>query len=341
MQRMSNDEPSPIDPPRTAGQPFARQGPEPSNDADARARVAAIDVGSNAIRFLAGTLDGAGGMETLAFDRAAVRLGHDVFVSGHIGPAIMDATVAALVRFRRRMDELDITRYRAVATSAVRDSANGSDLVDRVRGEAGIVLETISGTEEAELVHRAVRSRVPMKTRPWLLIDIGGGSVEITLADRGGILETASHAAGAVRLLEQHGSEDVDALRHAVEARAAALPLPQHDAASIEGVVATGGNSDALADLNSLEADEQAASRLTLDALHATIERLAAASIEERMSWGLRADRADVILPAAIIYEQLCRRAGCDALWIPRVGVREGVILDVAKHRSVGRITSD
>lgn len=335
---MSNDEPSSIDLPRRTGQPFAGQGTEPRQGDDLRARVAAIDLGSNAIRFLAGELDGAGGMETLAFDRAAVRLGHDVFVSGRIGPAIMDATVAALVGFRRRMDELGITRYRAVATSAVRDSANGADLIERVRSAAGIVLETISGTEEAELVHRAVRSRVPMDARPWLLIDIGGGSVEITLADGGGILDTASYAAGAVRLLEEYGLEDVDTLRRAVEARAAALPLPQHDAGSIEGVVATGGNSDALADLNSLDPE---ASRLMLDALHATIERLAAASIEERMSWGLRADRADVILPAAIIYEQLCRRAGCDALWIPRVGVREGVILDVAKHRSVGRFTTD
>jgi exopolyphosphatase/guanosine-5'-triphosphate,3'-diphosphate pyrophosphatase len=298
-------------------------------------RAAAIDVGSNAIRFLAAEVDESGQLESLLFDRAAVRLGRDVFEHGRIGDELMDAAVDALVRFRRRMDELGITQYRAVATSAVRDSANGTDLIARTRRAAGIALEVIDGTEEAELVVRAVRARVPMGREPWLLVDIGGGSVEVTLADARRTLKTASYPLGAVRLLEHYDAGDAAGARRVIEAQVDAIPLPDEAGRAVGGFVATGGNADALADLLELEPDDGATARLSLELLCETIERLAAASIEERLSWGLRPDRADVILPAAIVYQRLCTRARCDEIWIPRVGVREGVILDVAKHRSV------
>ncbi len=335
---MRNDDSRSIDPAGAAGHPYPIRRSHEQDAAPQRAeplRAAAIDVGSNAIRFLAAELDASGGLATLAYDRAAVRLGHDVFETGRIGSELLEAAVAALVQFRERMDDLGITRYRAVATSAVRESANGQKLIERARTAAGIVLETIGGVEEAELVLRAVRAHVPIASAPWLLVDIGGGSVEITLADAERILDTASHPAGAVRLLEQYGDGDAADLRRAIETRVAALPLPGVAGPAVAGFVATGGNSDALADLREPQLDDRGVSRLSLGWLRKTIERLAAASLEERMSCGLRADRADVILPAAIIYEGLCTRARCDELWIPRVGVREGVILDVAKHRSV------
>src|SRR5690606_15323859 len=195
-------------------------------------------------------------------------------------------SVDALVRFRRRMDELGITQYRAVATSAVRDSANGTDLIARTRRAAGIALEVIDGTEEAELVVRAVRARVPMGREPWLLVDIGGGSVEVTLADARRTLKTASYPLGAVRLLEHYDAGDAAGARRVIEAQVDAIPLPDEAGRAVGGFVATGGNADALADLLELEPDDGATARLSLELLCETIERLAAASIEERLSWG-------------------------------------------------------
>ncbi len=338
---MRNDDPPPIAPDPRAGHPFARSEPtraETGGDAPAAdatpLRAAAIDVGSNAIRFLAAELDGPR-LPTLAFDRAAIRLGRDVFENGRIGAELMDAAVEALARFRQRMDDLGLTRYRAVATSAVRDSANGADLVARAQAAAGLTLETIDGTEEAELVLRAVRAHVPMDDAPWLLVDIGGGSVELTVASAQRMMSSASHPLGAVRLLREYGGADAAAFRRAIEARVSQVPLPPEAAAGVGDVVTTGGNADALGDLLELDRDERGVSRLGVPLLRETIDRIAAASLEERMSWGLGADRADVILPAAIIYERLCTRVRCDELCIPRVGVREGVILDASRHRSV------
>ncbi|HEX8905841.1 MAG TPA: hypothetical protein VF771_13405, partial [Longimicrobiaceae bacterium] len=162
-------------------------------------RVAAVDVGSNAIRFLAAEFTALGTYEVLEEERVPVRLGHDVFLTGRLTPEAMDAAVQAIAGFRARMEALGIENYRAVATSATRESRNGTDLVARIRREAGIELEVITGQEEARLVYLAVANRVGFGDDKWITVDVGGGSVEVSLVDASGILWSESHVMGSVR----------------------------------------------------------------------------------------------------------------------------------------------
>ncbi|MBW3631180.1 MAG: hypothetical protein KY464_18085, partial [Gemmatimonadetes bacterium] len=216
-------------------------------------RVAGIDIGSNAIRFLAAEFTGRESFETLEYVREPIRIGRDAFHSQVIGQPVMDAAVSAIARMRERMDALDVSGYRAVATSAVRDSRNGEEFVERVWRECGIKVETITGTEEAHLVWLAVRGRIDLGDRQWVLVDLGGGSVEISLVDGEKLRWSESHPLGTVRLLEELGDtsdESPDRVRRRLEDHTAMLRISaitkQVDAA---GMVATGGNMEALAEL--------------------------------------------------------------------------------------------
>src|ERR1041385_7413512 len=116
-------------------------------------------------------------------DRAPVRLGHSVFQAGGIDKESMSAAVTALKAFHRRLDDLKVGHVRAVATSAVREAANQREFLLRARREAKLKIDVIHGAEEARLAHAAVRTRIPMGRSPWMIMDLGGGSVEVSLAD--------------------------------------------------------------------------------------------------------------------------------------------------------------
>ena len=116
-------------------------------------------------------------------ERVPIRLGHQVFLTGRLAPETMDATVEAFQRFRKYLQQFDIEHYRAVATSAVREARNGPLLVERIERETGIRLKAITGSEEARLVHLAVGARIDLEGGRWLLVDLGGGSVELSLVD--------------------------------------------------------------------------------------------------------------------------------------------------------------
>lgn len=166
-------------------------------------RVASIDAGSNAMRMLAAEFTDASRYTVLASERFPLRLGHDVFLTGKISGESIRATVECLGGFARRFKELGVGLVRGVATSAVRESRNAEELLYRVKDETGLSLERISGYEEARLVYLAVRNRVHIGEEQWVLADLGGGSVEVSLVDEKGILWSESHSMGSVRLLEE------------------------------------------------------------------------------------------------------------------------------------------
>jgi exopolyphosphatase/guanosine-5'-triphosphate,3'-diphosphate pyrophosphatase len=296
-------------------------------------RVGGIDVGSNAIRFLAAEFVSAVDYRVLAESREAVRLGHEVFLSGKLARETMEAAVEAIAGFRLQMHELGIEHYRAVATSATRESRNGEEFVARVRREAGIDLEVITGTEEARLVYEAVRAQVPFGKRKWLLVDLGGGSVEVSLVDSAAILWSESHTMGSVRLLEElaGSGEEPGRFQRLLEEYASTLRIPviakQWNPA---GLVATGGNIEALARLIGAEPGRGRVATLPLTELRAAIDKLSSLSFRQRVEQlGLREDRADVILPAAMVYERVATLAGVDAILVPAVGLKDGVLVDL------------
>jgi exopolyphosphatase/guanosine-5'-triphosphate,3'-diphosphate pyrophosphatase len=298
-----------------------------------RLRVAAVDVGSNAIRYVAAEAADDGALREIEGERLAVRLGADVFTRHRtLSAETMDAGVAALARVRRRMDDLGIVNYRAVATSAVRESRNGGAFVERVRRESGIHLETISGSEESHLVWLAVRARVPLGPSRWLMMDLGGGSVEVSVVDREGILWTESHTLGSVRLLqafeEEEESKDYQDL---LERYAHSLKVPSAVAEwNPVGAIATGGNIEALADLAESSKGDDGVTVLPVDDLRRVMDKLAKMKLQDRVKkLGLREDRADVILPAAVVYERVAELAGAREIVVPRVGLKEGLLLDL------------
>src|SRR6476620_12089543 len=179
-------------------------------------RFAALDLGSNALRLrIVEAHASASGREQLSLLpdagsswreivslRAPVRLGSEVFVTGKLAMASIGQACAALREFRQSMDDAKVDAYRATATSAVREASNGMTLVERARREAGIELEVIEGIEEARLIQLAVVRRLGLGDRRALLVDVGGGSTELTYLDRGQSAFSMSLPVGTVRLLE-------------------------------------------------------------------------------------------------------------------------------------------
>lgn len=305
-------------------------------------RMAAMDAGSNAIRFVAAEFSGTLRYRVIDSARTAVRLGTSAFRAGELEAALIDQAVSAFLSYRRRMDACGIQRYRAVATSAVRDSRNGDELVRRVRAETGIEVEPITGEEEARLVWTAVRSRMQDGQRAFVLVDLGGGSLEVSRVSGGRIRATGSHPLGTLRLLDVlrergQGPQEIRRFLDSSESMAAV----QSDLAAAGGatMIATGGNIEALAKIaGSPKAGSGPDGGLrVLDSarLREVIDLLAERSPEERMErWSLRPDRADVILPAGMIYARVASSLGAERILVPGVGVKEGILLDLRSLRS-------
>ncbi len=299
-------------------------------------RIGCVDTGSNAIRFFAAEFHEPGKYDTLAYERVPVRLGHEVFLTGRLAEKAMDGAVQAFVSFREKMADLELDTFRAVATSAVREAKNGYEFVGRILEESNIHLEVISGSEEARLVHLSVASRVNLTGGHWILADLGGGSVEVSLVDDMGMLWSESHTMGSVRLLERlsQAQPEPASFRALLSDYVSTLRIPAPAQYwSPAGFVATGGNIEALAKLAGSPKDPNGVSSVQVDALDSAIDLLGRLSFKERVTQlGLREDRADVILPAAMVYYHLARTAGASSILVPGVGVKEGILLDLAEE---------
>jgi exopolyphosphatase / guanosine-5'-triphosphate,3'-diphosphate pyrophosphatase len=303
-------------------------------------RVAAIDVGSNAIRFFAAEPDDREGLRVLGETRVAVRLGHGVFSSGQIDAAAAAEASAGLAAAARQMSELSIARYRAVATSAVRESRNRRAFVRQVRAASGLRLEVISGSEEIRLVHAAVRRRVPLGKDTWFLVELGGGSVEIALADDSRVSWSETHAMGAVRLKQMfvRGNSEPREFSRLIQEYAATIRLPAKIAErGVKGLLATGGNIESIARICQKNGGQPEGPRtLPVDAVREVIVKLSRMSVAARQKeYDLRADRADVLVPAAIVYAHIAERLGVTEIIIPGGGVREGIVYDLLAKQGV------
>jgi exopolyphosphatase / guanosine-5'-triphosphate,3'-diphosphate pyrophosphatase len=308
-------------------------------------RFAAIDVGSNALRLRvveatapsqaatadlppAAPLAPEGSWKDLATLRAPVRLGAEVFLSGRLAPASIGQACDALREFREEMDRWKVDAYRAIATSAVREAKNGATLVERARREAGIELETIEGIEEARLIQLAVTRRIPLGDRRALLVDVGGGSTELTLLDKGETAFTMSLPLGTVRMLEAYlkGAKTVDRgrerlLEEAID-RALGAALPQ--LGNVDVLVGTGGNVDTLCDLCPVKG---MARGIDVSSARSVFKKMCAMSNGERRdAYQLRPDRADTIVPATAIFLRLAYVLKAATIQAPGVGLAAGIL---------------
>jgi exopolyphosphatase / guanosine-5'-triphosphate,3'-diphosphate pyrophosphatase len=297
--------------------------------------IAAIDVGSNAIRMVVGHVSDDQQVEIIDSTRVPVRLGQDTFMSGQIGESAMQAAIDTFDRFRIVANQFGVVQMRAVATSSMREAENSDILIDRIARGSGIQLEIISGEEEARLIHLAVTKAVDLRDRDAILIDIGGGSVEVTISHADEITWSESYPIGTVRLLQRLGEDNVkrpftellreytESARHRIDRE-----LGGH---RVDLCVGTGGNIDEIGNLRKKFLKGESDDEISLDELKLLIDKLSDMDINERINkLNLRADRADVILPAAMVLHMIARVAHVKNILIPAVGLKDGVLWDIA-----------
>ena len=303
-------------------------------------KISAIDVGSNAMRMVVGEVDEAWRVNTIENIRLPVRLGQDVFSNGYLEEKTIQQTEEAFLRFKHVAESFNINRLRAVATSAAREAKNSDLLLDRIFRTSGIEIEIINGDEEARLIHSAVAHVLDLTNKRTLLIDIGGGSIEVTISTGRNIISTDSYSLGTVRLLEKLNGKNKSThpfgklVREYAEAARYHIEQDLGDE-KIQICAGTGGNVEEIGRLRQKLFKAESDRFVTLEELEKLIEQLDRMTYEERMrKLKLRPDRADVILPASIVLHLIASEAGVKQIAIPNVGLKDGILLDIAEDLS-------
>lgn len=301
-------------------------------------RLGAIDAGSNAIRMIIADATIPRSLVVLENLRVPVRLGHGPFTRGELDADTIAAAVDAFGRFRQLFEQHEVARYRAVATSAVRDAHNRDALLHRLYHEAGIELEVIDGDEEARLVRKAVLKAFAGHSPPGLVLDLGGGSLEVNVAAARG-WRSSSLPIGTVRLLETFGisgaigHEEAGMVRRYVATLLRSVPV--HLIPAEMPAAACGGNAEALARLFG-DIGPSGMPGLDLARLESALPALLDADVEQRMArFGIRRDRAEVIGVAALVFATVCRSLQVPRLVAPGVGIRDALLLDLAEELAV------
>lgn len=301
-------------------------------------RYAAIDVGTNTVLLL--VAERRGGAFVPVLERAEItRLGRGVDATGRLDPAAIRETVAAVAEFTRAARGLGAEGIVCVATSAARDASNGAAFFEAARAEAGVSPEVVSGDEEARLVWASAWRDFGVPGAPLAVLDVGGGSTELSFGDGPAPAGRTSLQVGAVRLTERHVRSDpvvsgeLSRLREA--AREAVRPLEplfreRRGAGRLVGVAGTVTTLSAVAQrLPAYDPERVHGSALGLDEVEALVLRLSAMSVKERAALpGMEPKRADVILAGAIVVAEAMRATGFDRLTVSDRGVRWGLLHD-------------
>ena len=299
--------------------------------------IAAIDAGSNGIRLIVGAIDAAGTVTESVSIREAVRLGADAFGAGALSETTIRAATDAFGRFADTMAAHGVKRYRAVATSATREATNGEALVERIRDATGIKLEIIDGLEEARLAFVGVSATIDLSGTNALMLDIGGGSLEVAAAIDGRAVGAESLPIGPVRLLERlkrerGGETDVPRYLEAYAGAVRHLIAAEFRGGPIDVCIGTGGNVVRMAELriDALgKAEGGVVEPTDLDALIPTL--LSMTPAERTARYGMRPDRADVIVPAMMLMRMAIAEAGVDRVLVPGTGLKEGLLREVVR----------
>ena len=303
-------------------------------------RFAAIDIGSNSVRQIVADVSPEGVITVVDEMKAAPRLGADVDATGVLGTQAMEAAAAAIGRMATLARQLGAERIEAVATSAVRDAANGAQFIARVRQESGLRLRVIDGADEARLSYLSALAHFDLGAGRTVVIDIGGGSLELALAADGVLDGLTSLPCGALRLTERFLAEGTTpralrALRK--EVRKALKPvIPRRDWRGAQ-VIGSGGTFTNLAGvhlarrgmLTARNVHETAVPRVEVEHI---LDLLASLTPEERRAvTGLNPERADIIVAGLAVAAEVLARVDARDLTVSRYGIREGLLLEAAR----------
>jgi exopolyphosphatase/guanosine-5'-triphosphate,3'-diphosphate pyrophosphatase len=305
-------------------------------------RIASIDVGSNGIRIAICEVQENSQLRPIFNMREGVRLGRDVFRDGYIREPTARKALRAFLKFKKVLKKLKVTRVKCVATSAVRDSFNGKEFIKYLKTKSGFDLEVITGEKEGRLIHTAVSTKLNLINSVVLLIDIGGGSVELTVSKFGRITAVETFPLGAVRLVNQTdmylGQSKFKTIEKLLKQSSGGVQkfLKKNLAGAREFTfIGTGGNIESLGDLRMHRLGKHSNSRMTAQELQTLCKLLSRLSYDERISTlDLRPDRADVILPGALALNLVMKLAKAKQILIPHVGLKDGVVIEVARSLS-------
>ena len=282
--------------------------------------LAAIDIGSNAARLLLQEVtinsQGKPTFTKINLIRIPLRLGFDVFSSGEISAEREKALLDTMKIYKLTMQIYKVEHYRACATSAMRDSTNGPELIEKIKQKTGIAIEIVSGAEEAQIIYENHISSKLNKADDYLYIDVGGGSTELTLLKNQKIVYKNSFNIGTIRLLNNQVTEKQwNALKAAVKQCCKDMPRLK--------AIGTGGNINKIFSLSKTK-DQKA---LTLHKLQDYLSELEPMTIDERrQKYNLKIDRADVLVPALKLYTNIMEWAAIDEIYVPKIGVADGII---------------
>lgn len=283
-------------------------------------RFAAIDVGSNAVRLLFCNVfqkpDGQTVFKKASLIRVPLRLGEDAFSNQYITKDKEDKLVDTMIAFRHLITVHDVISYRACATSAMREALNSDHIVSRIFTESGIKLEIIDGKKEAEIIYSNQIAEELSNKRPYLYIDVGGGSTELTLFDEGKIIDSISFNIGTIRILQNKIAKSTwNELKDWI--------YKVTNKYTNIGGIGSGGNINKLVNL-AKKKDERQISQAKLKEIYA---QLSVYTLEERITvLGLNPDRADVIIPATEIFLFVMKHALIDKIMVPQIGLSDGII---------------
>ncbi|HTA61068.1 MAG TPA: exopolyphosphatase [Bacteroidia bacterium] len=280
---------------------------------------AAIDIGSNAVRLLFSHVYETKGktyFEKEELIRMPVRLGEDTFLRGEISKPKADKLVATMRGFKELMKVFDIVAYKACATSAMRDAKNGQEIIERVKREADINIEIIDGKTEAETIFSNHAEEVLDPMKSYLYIDVGGGSVELTLITDRKIIAQKSFNVGTLRMLfDKIDKDEWDNYKQWIKKHTQGIkPL---------NAIGSGGNINKLYKM----IGKKDSKHLTYERIKAMHDMLSSYTFEERVTiLGLKPDRADVIIPASKIFLTAMKHADIEKIYVPQIGLSDGII---------------
>ncbi len=291
-----------------------------------RKTLAAIDIGSNAIRLMINYVEQADGNEVVfkraAFLRVPIRLGEDVFTMGEISDVKLASLTEAMKSFAHLLKTFNTIGYRACATSAMREARNGQSVIEHIAKECGIQIEIISGKEEAQTIFEAGDMAGLMNSdQTYLYVDVGGGSTEVTLyADRRPVL-SESFPIGTVRMISGAvGKEEFERFKRWL----ADMALPYCPVA----IIGSGGNINKI---HKLLGKKDPKDPLRFVEMKILYDQLKSMSYDQRIkNMGLNVYRADVIMPALKIFLTSAKVCKIDKVIVPKIGLADGVIHKLA-----------
>ena len=282
-------------------------------------RYAAIDIGSNAVRLL--IADISLGNQRYEFKkntliRVPLRLGDDAFLNREISERKIDDMVKTMTAFKNLMDVYQVTHYIACATSAMREANNGKEIVKIIKRKANINLEIIEGHREASIIAANHIEESLDENRGYLYIDVGGGSTELTVFVNRKQVASKSFNIGTIRILDnQDKPETWEDMKEWVKLHTKTYKNM--------AAIGTGGNINKLFRMS----DEKDGHPMSFTKLKNLYNDLNSYSLKERIRvFKLNADRADVIIPASEIYLTLMKWTGIKQIYVPRVGMVDGII---------------